>query len=81
MADPLTFAVATIIIPGILEGIQNGLQFALDTMPEIHDARIKHAVKKFNELLLKARKGELTEKGKKVPGLWILFKLVLSPNI
>ena len=73
MADPVTIAVTTTILPIILAGIQSGLQLALDVMPEIHDARNKYAVKKLNALFFKARMGELTEKGKNVPGLWILF--------
>ncbi len=64
MADPVSIAITATLLPIMLAGIQSGLQLALDAMPEIHDARNKHAVKKLNALFFKARMGELTEKGK-----------------
>ena len=68
MADPISIAITATLLPIVLAGIQSGLQFALDAMPEIHDARNKHAVKKLNALFFKARMGELTEKGKNTHG-------------
>lgn len=73
MAEPVSIAITAAILPIVLAGIQSALQLALDAMPEIHDARNKHAVKKLNALFFKARIGQLTEKGKNVPGLRKLF--------
>ena len=64
MADPVSIAITATLLPIVLAGIQSGLALALDAMPEIHDQRNKHAMKKLHALFLKAKKGELTEKGK-----------------
>jgi hypothetical protein len=69
MADPIGITVvAATMIPIILGSIQTSLQLALDAMPEIHDTRNKHAMKKLLALFYKARTGELTEKGKTISG-------------
>ena len=73
MADPVSIAITATLLPIVLAGIQSGLALALDAMPEIHDQRNKHAMKKLRALFLKAKKGELTEKGKTLPHLGSLL--------
>ncbi|MCJ1458425.1 hypothetical protein MMC28_008797 [Mycoblastus sanguinarius] len=62
MAEPISFAITVATLPIILGAIQNTLQLALDAMPEIHDARNKHAVKKLIASIEKAKDGPLTDK-------------------
>ena len=73
MADPVSIAITATLLPIVLVGIQSGLQLALDAMPEIHDARNKHAMKKLSALVFKAKMGELTEKGKTLHGVESFF--------
>ena len=72
MAEPVSIAITTTLLPILLAGIQSGLALALDAMPEIHYQRNKHAMKKLHALFLKAKKGELTEKGKNLHRLVFL---------
>ena len=62
MADPITIALIAATGPVILAGI-GSVQLALNALPEIHDVRTKHALKKLLALFWKARTGELTQKG------------------
>lgn len=78
MAEPISIAITATLLPIVLAGIQSGLQLALEAMPEIHDARNKHAMKKLSALFFKAKMGELTEKGKNLHSLGILLA---RPNI
>ena len=73
MAEPVSIAITATLLPIVLAGIQSGLTLALEAMPEIHEARAKHAMKKLNTLFDKARMGELTEKGKTLHDLGFLF--------
>ena len=79
MAEPISIAITATLLPIVLAGIQSGLQLALEAMPEIHDARNKHAMKKLSALFFKAKMGELTEKGKNLHGAG--FFLLDSKNL
>lgn len=80
MAEPVSIAITATLLPIVLAGIQSGLALALDAMPEIHDQRNKYAMKKLRALFLKAKKGELTEKGKSLHDLGYFLR-VSRPDI